>query len=725
MKFKTTINLKKLISVFLCAILISSTIPNSLLNSTAFAENTTCSKCGNNDDAYVNDITINVNKKAIANVVNATTNYTLKKDSDYTISGNKIILKHEYLHTLDENTYELEISFDSDKETNPSEGVTLPKDTITLPMATFNNLKSKYTYDGDKPGKISLNSGSGSNKVAYSSSNTSVARINQQSGELTILGGGSFTVKATINNVTFESSTIKVDPVPLKMEMENDMQKVKIKNKIFDGKLSADFDGKIVLRNTVTNKIVKAGLTRFPQFSKIGPGTDIPINFDDVQISKAYASKYKLIKPTDIKANISNPTPPTINNPTLIKSDNNQPYNAGSWTNKAVTVDYTIKSGSALIDPSKTEISLDNGNKWINLSEAKKEEIYIDRSDYSMLRFTIEKKGEHSVKIRVFDKYKYYTSKDATLVKIEKTPSSTANITIDGENLNKSSENKIVRFIASKDSIINIQATDNASGIKSLKYCCNFSGIKDIRLSPWKDSNVKISNDGHSANVSIPVISDISATWCVCVEITNNAGNTTYVRSDVYMTYLPPQIRKCIGHYKSKKCDTNIHMSLNRDAIANVFNKTTNQALTEKTHYTVEKDKIILRQEYLNTLSEGKYELEISFYPAGQTNLAEGLTLPKDTTTLFVTEFNNLKKEYTYGDEPGIISLNGGSESDTVTYESSNESVAQIDKKTGELIIVGAGTFRVKATLNSVTFTSDPIEVHPNEVLLKKKTKCH
>lgn len=78
----------------------------------------------------------------------------LIKDKDYKISNTQIVLTNQYLNNLDNGIYNLEISFCPSGKTDIMSNTA----TIELNIATFDNLKTSYTY-GDTPSPISLNCG--------------------------------------------------------------------------------------------------------------------------------------------------------------------------------------------------------------------------------------------------------------------------------------------------------------------------------------------------------------------------------------------------------------------------------------------------------------------------------------------------------------------------------------------------------------------------------------
>lgn len=237
MKSKIIINVKKLISVLLCTVLISSALPNTPLNVMVFAaggnisveSDITFAKPSNEDKEL--EVKSDIKNYTITKIVNTNDfNRTLEKDKDYEVNSNKIILKNKYLLNLHSGKYKLEIHF-VNSDTKEQHKVT-----TTLHMAIFDHLNSQYTvldkvYEPHR-GSLSdsatynariirLNCGDSiKNEIKYKSSNRDVVTIDEKTGELKIKNPGKFKAIATRKfkrpkdkkdkELKFESGLIKV-----------------------------------------------------------------------------------------------------------------------------------------------------------------------------------------------------------------------------------------------------------------------------------------------------------------------------------------------------------------------------------------------------------------------------------------------------------------------------------------------------------------------------------
>ncbi len=269
------------------------------------------------------DITISMypNGQTFYKIKNETEEKYLTEDDyiiyEYTDDDGRIAwdvtVKKEYLETLPPqgNPYIIHIYTRPFPEEAPeyieqhAESITVwvhPKNNQPDNNAQFNNLKAEYTY-GEDPSTISFTGGAGDGNVTYISSDESVAKIDESTGELTIVGTGTFQIIATkaanycYNSLNVKSKEITVNPRELTLE------NIKIKDKVWDGANNAEFDGVPTLKGVINGDDVK--LIGSPKFSNTGLGNNILIDFSDLSISGDKSSNYRLTLPkNNIYANI-------------------------------------------------------------------------------------------------------------------------------------------------------------------------------------------------------------------------------------------------------------------------------------------------------------------------------------------------------------------------------------------------------------------------------------
>lgn len=176
--------------------------------------------------------------------------------------------------------------------------------------------------------------------------------------------------------------------------------------------------------------------------------------------------------------------------------------------------------------------------------------------------------------------------------------------------------------------------------------------------------------------------------------------------------------------------------------VSKILNETDNNSpLKEGTDYTVRyvTDEngfihtwnIIFHKTYLEKLPKGVYnKIRVFYYILGNPEYGENekidpimividrLDQPDDA------QLNNLKSEYTYGEDPGTIYLTGGAGEGDVSYYSFNPSVATIDENTGKLNIVRPGKFKITAIKEGddnyyyLYVDSNEITVNPRELTI-------
>ncbi len=269
----------------------------------------------------------------VSRILNETDNNTpLEEGTDYTVSyftnednsdtTMNITFKKEYLEKLPKGqAYDIRVYYyilgdpecGEDKKKDPIR-IGIPK--LNQPNdATFDNLKQSYTY-GEDPSTIYFTGGAGDGNVNYYSSDSSVATIentDKNTGKLNIVKPGKFiitVIKESDKNYTdlvLPSKEISV--LPKELTLKN----IKIKDKVYDGKDLAEFEGDPKLDGLLPEDKDKVFLKGSPKFSSTGPGNDIDIDFEGVSLDGDSSSNYELIKPKNIKANIL-PKPPQVSN---------------------------------------------------------------------------------------------------------------------------------------------------------------------------------------------------------------------------------------------------------------------------------------------------------------------------------------------------------------------------------------------------------------------------
>ncbi|MDE5852812.1 MAG: Ig-like domain-containing protein, partial [Oscillospiraceae bacterium] len=161
---------------------------------------------------------------------------------------------------------------------------------------------------------------------------------------------------------------------------------------------------------------------------------------------------------------------------------------------------------------------------------------------------------------------------------------------------------------------------------------------------------------------------------------------------------------------------------------------TNNQTLTESVDYEIKNSTIIFSYTYLDSLFAGEYFLNVYYKPAGENyNVAPTVNSNSQHTTqikLIVKKdaqsklaIDGINSPYKYGDT-FFVNAKGGNSTGDITYISSDESVASIDKN-GQVTTRKVGKFKIIAVkaadenYEETTTLSSEIVVNPKHVYIE------
>lgn len=260
--------------------------------------------------------------------------------------------------------------------------------------------------------------------------------------------------------------------------------------------------------------------------------------------------------------------------------------------------------------------------------------------------------------------------------------------------------------------------TDNSGQDVAIKYFLSeeiFETEEDLTAEAlW----ITYPNDGIGINPN--------SKYVVYIKLTDLAGNSTYLNTAGVVIYTNSSaITTEITHVKLSG-DKEASVNLNDNTIACIKNSST--LLEYGEDYTVNGNKIIFNDQYLDGLTAGTYKLYVSYNPMGVAypeNPEAGSEEP-DTTTITLNihlagqdlALNGADNGYTYGAKPFQLSLSGKTNPTTETYEIicvEGTDAAIISEKT--VTILKSGKFKIKATVpgddiyEEATVTSDVITV--------------
>jgi len=248
---------------------------------------------------------------------------------------------------------------------------------------------------------------------------------------------------------------------------------------------------------------------------------------------------------------------------------------------------------------------------------------------------------------------------------------------------------------------INITAQDVGSGVDKIEWLAlnqEFDNASEARaIGGWQTYD----------NNSKPTL---PADWkgAVYARISDKAGNVSVINSNGIVVYTDTiNTDETIDYTKGTAEGASLMLALFGNTIAAVHN---GAELVDSSNYKINisldgtNGKITFNQAYLDSLPTNiPTVLTISYNPqgvigAGEANAPSSTTLRINVSaakqaTLSIT---NMPVSVTYLDK-FVVGTSGGSGSGAVTFSSSNTDAAIVNETTGEVTIVGIGTFAITA----------------------------
>ena len=311
---------------------------------------------------------------------------------------------------------------------------------------------------------------------------------------------------------------------------------LKVKDKQYDGKKTAEIDGTPALVGAVDGDVLEL-VNGVPTFDSVTVGKNIPVSFTAFTLSgnSVTVGNYTLTQPTGITASI------------VEYSADGSEYevNSNDWINKDFVI--TAKAGYKL---SLTDTA--NG-EWADSLAAS------DETDNGKLTFFVKNTGTGAVSAAVTENYK-----------IDKT-APTGEVKLNERTAFQKLINTITFGLFFKDDVnVKLTAEDEASGVKSVMY------FKSDRI--LTDEEVRAITDW-TDNSDFDIEAKDMDKFVIYVRIEDNAGNVTFVGSDgaTFDTAAPEIVGIENGktYYVTKKVaidDENLESAtLNGESVEGVF----------------------------------------------------------------------------------------------------------------------------------------------------------
>lgn len=182
------------------------------------------------------------------------------------------------------------------------------------------------------------------------------------------------------------------------------------------------------------------------------------------------------------------------------------------------------------------------------------------------------------------------------------------------------------RYFFSRTVNVNITGTDYTSGIDTIEY------QKVESTADYDKDGVWIK--GNSLTV------DPGEKFIIYARITDNAGHQTIISSDGIVVYTDVAAVSEMNFTKSSRKNQDAGLTLNGNTVAEI---TKDGNRLEAGNYTVINDRLVFNADYLNSLEAGKYGLEVTYNPLGETfTTGESKGDTPQTTTITL----NVKKAF-------------------------------------------------------------------------------
>ena len=319
-------------------------------------------------------------------------------------------------------------------------------------------------------------------------------------------------------------------------QKELTISSLKVKDKQYDGKSTAEIDGTPALVGLVDGDVLEL-VNGTPTFNSVKIGKNIPISFTMFTLvgDSVTFGNYRLTQPSGITANIVE----------YVATGDEYSVNSSDWINRDFVI--TAKAGYAL---SLTDTA--NG-EWSNTLSAS------DETGNGKLTFYVKNTATGVISAAVTESYK-----------IDKTVP-TGEVKLNERTAFQELINKITFGLFFKDDVnVKLTAKDDASGVKSVKYYKSDKILTEAEVRAITDWTDKRDFDIEAKDMD---------KFIIYVRIEDNAGNVNYIGSDgaTFDTTAPEIVGVGDGktYYVTKKVavdDENLEsVTLNGETAEDVF----------------------------------------------------------------------------------------------------------------------------------------------------------
>ena len=264
---------------------------------------------------------------------------------------------------------------------------------------------------------------------------------------------------------------------------------LKVQNKQYDGKNTAEIDGTPTLVGLVDGDMLEL-INGVPTFNSVAAAKNIPVSFTAFTLSgnRVTVGNYKLVQPTGITANI------------VEYAANGSEYgvNSNNWINTDFVI--TAKQGYKL-----SQTNTANG-EWVESLTAS------DENSSGKLQFYVKNTATGAISSAITENYK-----------IDKTKP-TGTVTLNERTAFQDFIHEITfGLFFGKDVQVKLTANDEASGVKSVQY------FKSERI--FSDNEVRAITDW-TDNSDFNIKAKDAEKFIIYVRIEDNAGNVAFISSN-------------------------------------------------------------------------------------------------------------------------------------------------------------------------------------------------
>lgn len=276
--------------------------------------------------------------------------------------------------------------------------------------------------------------------------------------------------------------------------------------------------------------------------------------------------------------------------------------------------------------------------------------------------------------------------------KVDTTPPA-GTIQMAGQRYDTFNADPVFRVFAKGPQKIIIEASDAHSGIAGIQYQKADSAAAYNPAGPWTEA---------FEWTALP-----DEKLIVYARLTDHAGNVTVINSDGMVLYTDSVIKTPVLSVQGGSgADAVTEVQLNGNTVESI--RLGDRILASGTDYLVDKDRILLKGAFLDTLkpSDTAYDFSVTLWPMGEPFVSQAgneapsklhfqvevLKKAQQSRPGFSDKQDIVRK---FGEPASLPAVTGGEGNGAYEYRSSDSSVVTVDPYTGRIEVVGLGTAEI------------------------------